>query len=146
MTKCLPLTKIILFVFLLLVAFVEANAGKLLSRDSVYVAYNVEIDIRKAYVSGVCFIEGIGGECKGMIVNEFGVTLLSFFYSSLKDRVKIVGLVKKMDKCYLKRILRNDLNAIMKLLEYDRECVYENEKFKLTYKFVPQNITDDSAR
>ena len=129
-----------------LLLFADASAERILSRDSVNVSYNAEIDLGKAYISGICFVEGSGNDYRGTIVNEFGVTLLSFLYSKSNDKLKLASVMKKMDKCYLKRMLRNDLKAIVKVLEDDIECVYENRKFKLIYKFAPQKFTDDSAK
>lgn len=71
--------------------------------------YNVQIDMRKAYVSGVCVMVRSGELVKCSMVNEFGVTVMEFIYDTNRDKLTLVSVMSMLDKWYIRRMLRKDL-------------------------------------
>lgn len=106
--------------------------------------YNVQCTFPKAYISGICIINHDDGDLKGAIVNEFGISALSFVYNPRKHKVKIVSSVKQLKRWYIRRVLRHDLREILHMLPTsDGVCTYENHKYQITYIFSP--IQDDTS-
>lgn len=103
--------------------------------------YDVKIDIRKAYISGVCMMMKDEGIVKASIVNEFGLSAVDFTYNPSKDKVKILNVMSKMDKWYIRRVLRKDLRNIMHQLPQGI-YTYENKKQHIIYTFNP--LKDDT--
>ena len=102
------------------------------------VRYGVHIDINNAGISGVCVMQYQSDVVVGAIINEFGVSVLSFTYSSAKGKVKIVECLPQLNKFYVKRILRGDLKSIVPQLQGWNEggnFEYHNSKFNIRYRF-----------
>ena len=110
-------------------------------KDGERAKYDVKIDIRKAYISGVCMMMKDEGIVKASIVNEFGLSAVDFTYNPSKDKVKILNVMSKMDKWYIKRVLRKDLRNIMHQLPQGI-YTYENKKQHIIYTFNP--LKDDT--
>jgi len=100
--------------------------------------YDVKIDIRKAYISGVCMMVNDEGIIKASIMNEFGLSAMDFTYDTNKKKVKILSVMSKMNKWYIKKVLKKDLKQMMDLLRQDI-FTYENKKYQITYTFKPLN-------
>ena len=56
-------------------------------KDGERARYDVKIDIKKAYISGVCMMVMDEGIVKASIVNEFGLSAVDFTYNPTKDKV-----------------------------------------------------------
>lgn len=110
-------------------------------KDGERAKYDVKIDIRKAYISGVCMMMKDEGIVKASIVNEFGLSAVDFTYNPSKDKVKILNVMSKMDKWYIRRVLRKDLRNIMHQLPQGI-YTYENKKQHIIYTFNP--LKDDT--
>ena len=110
-------------------------------KDGERAKYDVKIDIREAYISGVCMMMKDEGIVKASIVNEFGLSAVDFTYNPSKDKVKILNVMSKMDKWYIKRVLRKDLRNIMHQLPQGI-YTYENKKQHIIYTFNP--LKDDT--
>lgn len=100
--------------------------------------YAVQIDIRNAYISGICIQKQEGDTVTASIVNEFGVSALTYRYDVTRQKVKILGILKQMDRPAVKRVLRKDLQTIMgDMTKEDFEeklpYEYENSKYKIRY-------------
>ena len=110
--------------------------------------YKVQIDIQEAYLSGVCIIRDVEGLLTGAVVNEFGVSAVTFRYNKTKDKVKILSIVAAMKRPGVKVLLKNDLRNIMReycLSEvgFKTVYIYENPKYRMKYNFTPIDYETD---
>ena len=113
-----------------------AKAQTLPSSEGERARYSVQIDVKKAYISGICGMLFDEGKLKASVVNEFGFSAMDFEYDTQKDKVKIINIVKKLDHWYIKRVLKRDLRILIHNL---RQGIYkhENTKYEITYNFQP---------
>ena len=110
--------------------------------------YKVQIDIQDAYLSGVCIIRDVEGLLTGAVVNEFGVSVVTFRYNKTKDKVKILSIAAAMKRPGVKVLLKNDLRNIMReycLSEvgFKTVYIYENPKYRMKYNFTPIDYETD---
>lgn len=122
-----------------------AKAQTLPSSEGERARYSVQIDVKKAYISGICGMLFDEGKLKASVVNEFGFSAMDFEYDTQKDKVKIINIVKKLDHWYIKRVLKRDLRILIHNL---RQGIYkhENTKYEITYSFQPlQPITEEAT-
>ena len=98
-----------------------------------YAAY---IDMKGAYLSGICILLKEDGVIKGCLFNEFGVTALDFTYQPERKKVKLHHVIQMMDKWYIRRVLRKDMAQVMEGLQNGRSD-YQNERRKIMYQFTP---------
>ena len=110
--------------------------------------YKVQIDIQDAYLSGVCIIRDVEGLLTGAVVNEFGVSAVTFRYNKTKDKVKILSLAAAMKRPGVKVLLKKDLRNIMRdycLSEvgFKTVYIYENPKYRMKYNFTPIDYETD---
>lgn len=99
--------------------------------------YSVQIDIRNAYLSGICVVRHDGENVQGAIVNEFGLSAMTFTYSPAKNKIVRVKPMKKLDKWYIRKVLKSDLRQIIHMLQKEQSATLENRKLKITYSFIP---------
>ena len=135
------------FICLLSFAFylLLAKAQTLPSDEGERARYSVQIDVKKAYISGICGMLFEDGKLKASVVNEFGLSAMDFEYNPQKDKVKIINVIKKLDHWYIKRVLKRDLRILLHNLE---QGIYkhENVKYEITYTFLPlQPITEEAT-
>ncbi len=126
-------------------SFLFAEAQSLPSDEGERARYSVQIDVKKAYISGICGMLFEDGKLKASVVNEFGLSAMDFEYDSRKDKVKIINIIKKLDHWYIKRVLKRDLRILLHNLE---QGIYkhENAKYEITYTFQPlQPITEEAT-
>ena len=97
--------------------------------------YSATIEMPKGYVSGICLLMAEDGVIKGSMFNEFGISSMDFTYQTGKDKVKLVSVIKMLDKWYIKRVLRRDMAHVVKNLQSGIPT-YRNEKYKINYKFT----------
>ena len=97
--------------------------------------YSATIEMPKGYVSGICILMAEDGVIKGSMFNEFGISSMDFTYQPGKDKVKLVSVIKMLDKWYIKRVLRRDMAHVVKNLQ-NGISTYRNEKYKINYKFT----------
>ena len=122
-----------------------AKAQTLPSTEGERARYSVQIDVKKAYISGICGMLFEDGKLKASVVNEFGFSAMDFEYDPQKDKVKIINIVKKLDHWYIKRVLKRDLRILIHNL---RQGIYkhENTKYEIIYNFQPlQPITEEAT-
>ena len=134
------------FIFAILsFCFLFAEAQSLPSNEGERARYSVHIDVKKAYISGICGMLFEDGKLKASVVNEFGLSAMDFEYDSQKDKVKIINIIKKLDHWYIKRVLKRDLRILLHNL---KQGIYkhENAKYEITYTFQPlQPITEEAT-
>ncbi len=92
------------------------------------------IEMPKGYVSGICVMYNDGTDVKASIFNEFGISAIDFVYNPQKDKVKLVSVIKMLNKWYIRRLLKSDLRKVIHSLQKG-EGEYRNEKYKIDYKF-----------
>ena len=126
------------FLLLSLLCVSLCTAAQLPREDGERMRYGIEIDMRGAYLSGICSMLYEDGMLKAAIVNEFGVSAIAFTYDPRKDKVRIVSATDKLDKWYIRRMLRHDLRECLHCLQQG-VFTYENEKRGMTYMFSPQD-------
>lgn len=101
--------------------------------------YRVNIEMGKGYISGICVVQQRGEERILSVVNEFGVSALTCLATNERKPLRIVSILKPLDKFHIKRILRQDLSEILpRLLGADKEEVkHENRRYGISYHFTP---------
>lgn len=130
----------VLFFLLLFTICTSAVSAQNASANS---RYSVQMDIHKAYISGVCIMHEEEERITASIMNEFGVSALTYQYNKQSGKVKILSILKKMDKWYIKRVLKKDLKMVMKEMPLKEPLTYKNQKYKIIYQFTP--LQDEAA-
>lgn len=98
------------------------------------VKYNALIEMKKGYLSGICILANNGEKINGCLFNEFGISAIDFIYNPIKKKVKLVSVIKMLDKWYIKKILKKNLVQVMECLSrgvYD----YTDNRYKIDYHF-----------
>ena len=97
----------------------------------------MQIEVKKAYISGICGMLFEDGKLKACVVNEFGLSAMDFEYDP--------HVIKKLDHWYIKRFLKRDLRILIHNLRQGINK-YENTKYEITYTFQPlQPITEEAT-
>lgn len=86
------------------------------------------------YISGVCILVNDGSLVKGCIFNEFGISAIDFTYQAEKRKVKLVNVIKMLNKWYIKKILRKDLVYVMENLS-NGIMSYHDKRYNIDYNF-----------
>ena len=94
------------------------------------------IELPRGYLSGVCIMRCAGDTLRGSIFNEFGVSAMDFVYDRRKDRVRLLSVMKMMDRWYIRRTLRSDLRRLLRSMNAG-EGEYRNERRHILYRFTP---------
>lgn len=105
--------------------------------------YTVNIEIGNAYVSGICIIHEQEDAVTVSIMNEFGISALSYRYDRHRDRIKIISMVRQLRKPGMKRVLKSDLKVIMKSISKSKSLTHENRRYNIKYHFAPLNNETD---
>ncbi len=74
------------------------------------------------------------------IINEFGVSALTYRYDAEKGRVKILSIMKAMNRPIIKGVLKRNLRTITPtLLEQPKSepLTYEDASLNIRYRFTP---------
>lgn len=105
--------------------------------------YTVNIEIGNAYVSGICIMHEQEDAVTVSIMNEFGISALSYRYDRHSDRIKIISMVRQLRKPGMKRVLKSDLKVIMKSISKSESLTHENRRYNIKYHFAPLNNETD---
>lgn len=118
--------------------------------------YMVTISARGTELTGICIIRTDEDGSRGTIMNEFGVNALDFTLSADRKKVRLQHVVAMMDKWYVKRVVRKDLQYLFSattspqtkgrrtvVQTADGSITLENEKYKLKYSLKPINRQDN---
>ncbi len=98
--------------------------------------YAASITMPRGHISGVCMLQSCGNELRGCIFNEFGISAIDFVYTAGNRKVRLLSVVKMLDKWYIRRVLRRDLASAIDNLLAGRDT-YVNARRGITYKFTP---------
>ena len=71
--------------------------------------YTVAITFKNASFSGICVIKRMDGVITGSVVNEFGIRVFDFKMTSGRRRVKLLNVMKPLDKCLIRKTIARDL-------------------------------------
>ncbi len=146
----------------LLFTFAVVSAQKfVISFPDSIMKYNVTIDFRKANITGICILKfDADGEIKGAIVNEFGIHAMNFTVSADRQNVKLVDVISFMDKWYIKKVVRGDLQYLFSATtdtlgkeqgrrkverQDDKSITMSNLKYDITYNFCYINDAGDET-
>mgnify|MGYP003294572440 CR=1 FL=1 len=102
------------------------------------VRYNLQVEIRDSFLSGICIMVNNDGIIASSIVNEFGISLMDFIYSEQKDKVKLCNMIKPLDRWYVKRLLKRSLKGMLKAMK-SGDTEYIDEKNRIKYVFTLNN-------
>ena len=133
MQKCSALISSILLFFCVEVAGAQTLYPK---NEGDKVRSSAMIEMPKGYVSGICVMYNDGTSVKASIFNEFGISAIDFVYNPQKDKVKLVSVIKMLNKWYIRKLLKSDLRKVMHCLQQGNG-EYRNERYKIDYKFSP---------
>ena len=100
--------------------------------------YAATIEMKKGYISGICMMVNDGEVVKGCLFNEFGISAIDFAYRLNDGKIELLGVIKMLDKWYVKKVLRRDLARLMQNLRMGKDA-YRDEKYKIDYKFTILN-------
>lgn len=101
--------------------------------------FEFTIEMPRAYVSGILIMAKMEpGIVSTSLVNEFGFSLMDFTFDEKKQKVKLISVMKKLDKWYIKRTLRSDLKKALIAMRCG-ESEYYDKKHKIKFTFIPIN-------
>lgn len=96
--------------------------------------YATTIELSKGYLSGITIMVREADVYHGVLFNEFGITALEFTYQPQIKKVELIEVIAMLDKWYIRRVLKNDLQHVMENLMKGNPT-YKNEKYHISYKF-----------
>lgn len=136
------MTLIKFFLIVLLMVIPLSTMGQLTypEKDGDKVCYNLQIEIRESYVSGICIMVNNDGLIMSSIVNEFGVSMIDFTYSENKNKVKIRSVIGSLNRWYVKRLIKRSLRGMLKAMKFG-DTEYIDTKNKIRYIFTLNNGT-----
>ena len=111
------------------------------SKEGEKAKYSVMIEFPKAYISGIGVIAFQEGRVVGTVFNEFGVSAISFTYDEAKNKVKLLSMIGKLNRWYVKRVVKNDLKHVLHVLKKSG-TTYINEKQHIIYNWHPLAIQE----
>lgn len=90
--------------------------------------YTVAITFKNASFSGICVVKNIGTQIAGTIVNEFGIRAFDFTMSQDRRRVKLLTVMKPLDKCLIRKAIARDLKRLFNATTTDGYVSVDGEK------------------
>lgn len=149
-------TRVSLLFLSLFCAISICTAQESISEDNYLLTrrYAYELSMDKGHITGIMITKDEGNNIVGTLVNEFGVSALSFVYDKKKNKMKLQDVMSMLNKWYIKRTLKNDLTYCIQILfdlphknntGYDvssslSELSVANNKRKLIYNFKPLSL------
>lgn len=121
--------------------------------------HTFQIETGNGFISGLLLVAENDESITGSLINEFGVSAIDFVYSRKNNKVRLLNVVSLLNKWYIKRVLRNDLEFCLHVLydtPYRKKHNYEiartgdsititNSRRHLKYTFSPLTITDNDT-
>lgn len=90
--------------------------SEIMQEESSAERYSLQMEIGKGYLSGFLIVNRENDRFAGMIVNEFGLSALSFTYDAEKGVVKVYDVVSFLNKWQIKYVLKQDIRLIIDTL------------------------------
>lgn len=109
--------------------------------------YTVAITFKTASFSGICVVKNIGTQIAGTIVNEFGIRAFDFTMSQDRRRVKLLNVMKPLDKCLIRKAIARDLKRLFNATASDEYVSVDGDKITMrrpsrSYTFSKMNIPE----
>lgn len=109
--------------------------------------YTVAITFKTASFSGICVVKNIGTQIAGTIVNEFGIRAFDFTMSQDRRRVKLLAVMKPLDKCLIRKAIARDLKRLFNATTTDGYVSVDGDKITMrrpsrSYTFSKMNIQE----
>lgn len=103
--------------------------------------FSTNIEMSKGYLSGISVLVRETDVFRGVLFNEFGITALEFTYNPQKKKVKLEQVIAMLDKWYIRRVIKKDLQCVIENL-LKGISQYKDEKYHISYKF---SLMDEKA-
>ena len=109
--------------------------------------YTVAITFKNASFSGICVVKNIGTQIAGTIVNEFGIRAFDFTMSQDRRHVKLLNVMKPLDKCLIRKAIARDLKRLFNATTTNEYVSVDGEKIIMrrpsrSYTFSKMNIPE----
>lgn len=109
--------------------------------------YTVAITFKTASFSGICVVKNIGTQIAGTIVNEFGIRAFDFTMNRDRRHVKLLNVMKPLDKCLIRKAIARDLKRLFNATTTDEYVSVEGDKIIMrrpnrSYTFSKMNIPE----
>jgi hypothetical protein len=105
--------------------------------------YATTIELSKGYLSGITIMVREAEAYHGVLFNEFGITALEFTYQPQTKKVELIEVIAMLDKWYIRRVLKSDLQYVMENL-LKGNPTYKDEKYHISYKFSLMSNEENS--
>ena len=106
--------------------------------------YATTIELSKGYLSGITIMVREADVYHGVLFNEFGITALEFTYQPQTKKVELIEVIAMLDKWYIRRVLKNDLQYVMENLMKGNPT-YKDEKYHISYKFLVMSNDENAS-
>jgi hypothetical protein len=106
--------------------------------------YATTIELSKGYLSGITIMVREADVYHGVLFNEFGITALEFTYLPQTKKVELIEVIAMLDKWYIRRVLKNDLQHVMENLMKGNPT-YKDEKYHISYKFSVMSNDENAS-
>ena len=106
--------------------------------------YATTIELSKGYLSGITIMVREADVYHGVVFNEFGITALEFTYQPQTKKVELIEVIAMLDKWYIRRVLKNDLQHVMENLMKGNPT-YKDEKYHISYKFLVMSNDENAS-
>ena len=115
--------------------------------DNEAVRYTVAITFKNASFSGICVVKQKDDIIVGTIVNEFGIRAFDFTVSLDRKHVKLLNVMKTLDKCLVRKTIARDLRRLFSSSSTDEYVSVEGVKIIMrrpnrSYTFSKMNIPE----
>ncbi len=109
--------------------------------------YTVAITFKNASFSGICVVKSIGTQIAGTIVNEFGIRAFDFTMSQNRRHVKLLNVMKPLDKYLIRKAIARDLKRLFNATSADEYVTLDGDKIIMrrpnrSYTFSKMNIPE----
>lgn len=106
--------------------------------------YATTIELSKGYLSGITIMVREADVYHGVLFNEFGITALEFTYQPQTKKAELIEVIAMLDKWYIRRVLKNDLQHVMENLMKGNPT-YKDEKYHISYKFSVMSNDENAS-
>ena len=106
--------------------------------------YATTIELSKGYLSGITIMVREADVYHGVLFNEFGITALEFTYQPQTKKVELIEVIAMLDKWYIRRVLKSDLQHVMENL-LKGNPTYKDEKYHISYKFSVMSNDENAS-
>ena len=109
--------------------------------------YTVTTTFKNSSFSGICVVKQMEGTIVGTIVNEFGIRAFDFTASLDRNHVKLLNVMKPLDKCLIRKTIAKDLKRLFNSSVSDEYISVDGSKIIMrrpnrSYTFSKMNIPE----